>query len=86
MSNKWVNSSKRIKCALCSNTMEEHQSHNGIPLVDDRVCEVCNNFDVIPARYNRVNEGTPLEYHRMEFKPKPDDILVDKDNNKITKH
>lgn len=40
-----------MECNSCGTTIETvHDSHNGFPLVDGRVCGACNFARVIPAR------------------------------------
>jgi hypothetical protein len=50
-----------MKCALCSSTIFGY-GHNGQPLTDGRVCEVCNDIYVIQARmmqtFERVRQAT----------------------------
>ena len=36
-------------CAICEEDIEGH-GHNGAPVTDGRVCDLCNQFIVLPKR------------------------------------
>lgn len=50
-----------MKCALCKSTIFGY-GHNGQPLTNDRVCDVCNDIYVIQARmmqtFERVKQAS----------------------------
>ena len=38
-------------CAICLNPMGDiHDTHNGEPYIEARVCSICNDIYVIPMR------------------------------------
>jgi hypothetical protein len=44
-----------IKCSLCSVVINDaRESHNALPLSENRCCENCNNKKVIPARLSYI--------------------------------
>jgi len=49
------NESYPMECTSCGTTIETvHDSHNGFPLVEGRVCGTCNVERVIPARLRQM--------------------------------
>ena len=55
-----------MKCALCGKEINDRDSHNGNPLVDGRVCSVCN-WKVIKER---------MKAARKEEKPAEEQVAV----------
>jgi hypothetical protein len=54
------NDSYPMECTSCGTTIETiHDSHNGFPLVDGRVCGTCNAERVIPARLSQMGLARP---------------------------
>lgn len=44
-----------ISCSLCNAVMTDaRDSHNAVPLSENRCCESCNDQKVIPARINAM--------------------------------
>jgi len=44
-----------FKCSLCSDLINDaRESHNALPLSENRCCEICNNKKVIPARQSNI--------------------------------
>jgi hypothetical protein len=47
-------------CAICEAEIQGF-GHNGQPVVDARVCDFCNDFEVIPARIKNMIERKDLK-------------------------
>lgn len=47
-------------CAICEADIEGY-GHNGRPVVNDRVCNFCNDFEVIPARIKNMHWSKPVK-------------------------
>lgn len=45
--------SENNTCAICEAEIHGH-GHNGQPVVDARVCDFCNDFEIITARINKL--------------------------------
>ena len=44
-----------IKCSLCNaNITDARNSHNALPLSENRCCEKCNSEKVTPARFDNL--------------------------------
>lgn len=42
-------------CAICEEDIEGH-GHNGAPVTEGRVCDLCNQFIVLPKRIDSFLE------------------------------
>ena len=47
-------------CAICEEDIEGH-GHNGAPVTDGRVCDLCNQFIVIPKRIGMLVLDIPVK-------------------------
>ena len=44
-------------CAICLETIQDGHGNNGLPVVDNKVCNFCNTSVVIPARFLEMEKG-----------------------------